>query len=79
MAASRSYYLNSRQDDFAESHAETGAVNINDIPYVTPANDDSRTKDRLSTRCGILIRRLIALHSLRRPREIFLSLRHWNC
>ncbi len=79
MAASRSYYLNSRQDDFAEPHAETGAVNINDIPYATPANDNSRTKDRLSTRCGILIRRLIALHSLRRPREIFLSLRHWNC
>jgi hypothetical protein len=78
MAASRSYYLNSRQDDFAEPHADKGAVNINAIPYVMPANDNSRTKDRLSTRCAILIRRLIALHSLRRPREFFLSLRHWN-
>jgi hypothetical protein len=67
MAASRSYYLNSRQDDFAKPHADTGAVSVSDVPYVMPANDNSRTKDRLSTRCGILIRRLIALHSLRRP------------
>jgi len=79
MAAGRSFYLNSRQDDFAEPHAEPGAVNTNDIPYIMPANDNSWTKDRLSTRCGILIRRLIALNSLRRPREVFLSLRHWNC
>jgi hypothetical protein len=64
MATNRSYYLNSRHDDFAEPDADTGEVNINDIPYVMPANDNSRSKDRLSARCGILLRRLIALHSL---------------
>jgi hypothetical protein len=65
MAASRSYYLNSRQDDFAEPDAEAGTVDVIDIPYITPANDNSRTKNRLSIRCSILLRRLIALHSMR--------------
>jgi hypothetical protein len=65
MATSRSYYLNSRQDDFAESAADTGTVDVIDIPYVMPANDNSRTEDRLSARCGILLRHLFALHSLR--------------
>jgi hypothetical protein len=65
MATNRSYCLNSRQDDFAKLDADAGTVDVVDIPYVMPANDNSRTKDRLSARCGILLRRLFALHSLR--------------
>ena len=68
MATSRSYYLNSRQDDFAEPEAGAGGVDIIDIPYVMPANDNSRSKDRLSARCGLLLRRLIALHSFSWPK-----------
>jgi hypothetical protein len=68
MATSRSYYLNSRRDDFAEPEADAGRVDIIDIPYVMPANDNSRSKDRLSALCGILLRRLIALHSLSLPK-----------
>jgi len=37
MAASRSYYLSSRQDDFAEPEAAAGGVDIIDIPYIMPA------------------------------------------
>ena len=59
MDARRSFYLASRQDDFAESAA--------DIPYVMPANDNVRTKDRLSARCRTLLRRLIALYGLNWP------------
>jgi hypothetical protein len=69
MAASRSYYLSSRQDDFAEPEAAAGGVDIIDIPYIMPANDNSRSKDRVSARCGILLRRLIALHSLSLPKR----------
>jgi hypothetical protein len=69
MAASRSYYLSSRQDDFAEPEAAAGGVDIIDIPYIMPANDNSRSKDRLSARCEILLRRLIALHSLSLPKR----------
>ena len=69
MATSRSYYLSSRQDDFAEPEAAAGGVDIIDIPYIMPANDNSRSKDRLSARCGILLRRLIALHSLSLPKR----------
>jgi hypothetical protein len=68
MATSRSYYLSSRQDDFAEPETDAGRVDIIDVPYVMPANDNSRSKDRLSARCGILLRRLIALHSLSLPK-----------
>jgi hypothetical protein len=57
MATSRSYYLSSRQDDFAEPETDAGRVVIIDVPYVMPANDNSRSKDRLSARCGILLRR----------------------
>jgi hypothetical protein len=32
-----------------------------------PANDNARTKDRLSARCRTLLRRLIALHGLSWP------------
>ena len=31
-------------------------------PYITAANDNFLVKDRLSARCGDLLRRLIGLH-----------------
>jgi hypothetical protein len=42
MDTRRSYYLHSKQD-------------FNDIPFVMPANDNMRAKDRLSARCGSLL------------------------
>jgi hypothetical protein len=60
----RSYCLNCRQDDFAELDAETRQRNTTDIHYVIPANDNSPTRFRLSVRCRVLLRRLIAMHSL---------------
>jgi hypothetical protein len=47
----RSFYLASRQDDFGEPPVDKGWVA--DIPYVMPANDDVRTKERLSAQCGV--------------------------
>jgi hypothetical protein len=61
----RSFYLASRQDDFDVPAPDEPPVDLADIPYVTAANDNLRTKDRLSTRCGALLRRLMALHSHR--------------
>jgi len=60
----RSFYLAARQDDFDVPAPDEVDVNLTDIPCATPANDNVRTKDRLSARCGALLRRLIALHSL---------------
>ena len=59
----RSFYLASKQDDFAEPAADTSRLDFNDIPFIIPANDNVRTKDRLSARYGSLLRRLIALPS----------------
>ena len=59
----RSFYLASRQDDFDVPVPDEGSVNFTDVPFVTPANDNFRVKDRLSARCGALLRRLIAMHS----------------
>jgi hypothetical protein len=61
----RSFYLATRQDDFAKTATEPNTFDFTDIPYIMPANDNMRTKDSLSTRCGSLLRRLIALHGLR--------------
>ena len=63
----RSFYLASSKDDFAEPPADASRLDFNDIPLIIPANDNVRTKDRLSARCGSLLRRLLALHSLRWP------------
>jgi hypothetical protein len=60
MNASRSFYLNSRQDDFAELQGSLGQAGPVDIPYVTPANDDVPARVRLSARGWDLLRRLIA-------------------
>jgi len=63
----RSFYLASKQDDFVEPAADAGRLDFNDIPFVMPANDNLRIKDSLSARCGSLLRRLLALHSLGGP------------
>jgi hypothetical protein len=60
----RSFYLAAQQDDFDLPAPDAAGVDFSDIPYVTPANDNARTKDRLSSRSGALLRRLIGLHSL---------------
>ena len=65
MDARRSFYLASRQDDFAEPPKDASRLDFSDIPYVVPGNDNLRTKERLSARCGNLLRRLIAVHGLR--------------
>ena len=64
METRRSFYLAARQDDFDVRAPDEDWVDFTDIPYVVPANDNTRTKDRLS-RCGALLRRLIALHPLK--------------
>ena len=45
MDTRRSFYLASRQDDFAESAADLNPSDCTDIPYVMPANDNVRTKE----------------------------------
>ncbi len=62
MDTRRSFCLGPGQDDFAESGADASRLEYNDIPYITAANDNFRVKDRLSARCGALLRRLIGLH-----------------
>ena len=62
MDTRRSLYLASREDDFAGSAADASRLDFNDIPFIMPANDNLRTKDSLSARCGSLLRRLIAAH-----------------
>jgi hypothetical protein len=70
MDTRRSFYLASRGDDFHASATgnDESCVYSTDIPYITPANDNSRVKNRLSGRCGTLLRRLIGLHNLTRTR-----------
>jgi hypothetical protein len=64
MDTRRSLYLASRRDDFAELAANASQLDTGDILFVVPANDNLRTKEKLSARCGSLLRRLIALHGL---------------
>ena len=59
----QSFYLASSQDVFDVPAPDEGSVNFTDLPFVTPANDNFRVKDRLSARCGELLRRLITMHS----------------
>ena len=47
MDTSRSYYLNSRQDDFEELDADKCQSDTTDIAYVIPANDNVPAKVRL--------------------------------
>jgi hypothetical protein len=62
MDTRRSFYLASRQDDFDQATPDDeGRVDFTAIPYVTPANDNMRTKHRLSARVGTLLRRFITV------------------
>ena len=65
MDTRRSFYLASRQDDFAELAADASQLDFSDIHAIVPANDNLRNKERLSARSGDLLRRLIVLHPLR--------------
>jgi len=56
----RSFYLDSRQNDFAEPIEEACRLDFTDIPLVDPANDNEAARERLSARGRALIRRLIA-------------------
>jgi hypothetical protein len=60
MDTRRSYYLHSKQDDFAEPPADASRLDFDDIPFIIPANDNLRTKYSLSARCGSLLGRLFA-------------------
>jgi hypothetical protein len=67
MDTRRSFYLACKEDDFAEPPTGANRLDFNHIPIVLPANDNVRTKDSLSARCGSLLRRLLTLHSHRLP------------
>jgi hypothetical protein len=67
MDTRRSFYLASKEDDFAEPSPDASRLDLDDIPFIIPANDNVRTKDALSARRGSLLRRLLALHNRRRP------------
>ena len=62
MDTRRSFYLAARQDDIDAPDSDTSWVGTTDVPYITPANDNFRVKDRLSARLGALLRRWTALH-----------------
>jgi len=61
MDARESFSLAGRRDDFAEPAPDASPL-VSDIPYVPAANDNIRVRERLSARCGALLRRLIGLH-----------------
>jgi len=44
MDTRRSFYLASREDDFAEPAADASRLDFSDIPFIMPANDNLRTK-----------------------------------
>jgi hypothetical protein len=60
MEKCRSFYLDSKQNDFAEPIEEACRLDFTDIPLVDPANDNEPAKVQLSARSGALLRRLIA-------------------
>ena len=65
MDARRSYYLNSRQSDFADVSAgrPRSELDETDIPFVIPANDNVPPKGWLSASCRALFFRLNAMRS----------------
>ena len=56
MTEHRSFYVDSKQSDFAEF----SEIDLSDISFVDPANDNEPKKARLSARSRALMRRLIA-------------------
>jgi hypothetical protein len=67
MDTRRSFCLRPKQNDFAEPDAAASGADTLDIFFIKAVNDNVLTRDRLSSRCGSLLRRLIALHSLNWP------------
>jgi hypothetical protein len=68
MDARRSFYLASRQDDFdIPAQDNKGRVDFTDVAYVTPANDNVPTRNKLSGRVGAALRRLGALRGFNWP------------
>jgi hypothetical protein len=57
MTDCRSFYLESTQNDSAAP--TEAALNVNDIPFVEPANDNKPAKVRLAARGRTLLRRLM--------------------
>ncbi len=51
----RSFYLDSRQNDFAEPIEEACRLDFTDIPLVDPANDNEAAREQLSARGRALI------------------------
>ena len=62
MDARRSFYLNSRQNDFADPSAGLSRSDLvdTDIPFVIPANDNVPAKGWLAANCRTLFLKLIA-------------------
>jgi hypothetical protein len=61
MTDCRSFYLHSKQNDFAEP-TEHAQLDFTSIPFVDPANDNDPVKVRLLAPAGALFRRLAKLH-----------------
>ena len=60
MKKCRSFYLDSKQNDFAEPIEEACRLDFTDIPLVDPANDNEPARVRLSACSRALLRRLMA-------------------
>jgi hypothetical protein len=48
MDTRRSFYLASKEDDFAQPAADASRLDLDDVPFIIPANDNAQTKDSLS-------------------------------
>jgi hypothetical protein len=64
MGARRSFFLNSKRDDFTDLSAEMQRSDPVDVCCGSPANDNTPVRVRLSAHCRALLVRLIAMHRL---------------
>jgi hypothetical protein len=60
MEKCRSFYLECKQNDFAEPIEEACRLDFTDIPLIDPANDNEPARVRLSARSQALLRRIMA-------------------
>jgi hypothetical protein len=65
MDTRRSFYLAAQREELWANHSD--CISCADIPYVTPANDNEATKDRLLARCAAMLRQLVFLHCFNWP------------
>ncbi len=61
MDARRSFYLAPGQDDLADLAPDVTCLGYHGVTYTVAGNDNIRVKDRLSARCGALLRHLLDL------------------